>query len=440
MSFITHLQSSLILGTKMTHPEEEHFDKLECKALFSYIRHNNNTQLKELILHGADSDKCEQEHLRALSFAVLKRNFEASKILLHYGCDINHKDYFNKRALDYAQEINDIKLITLLQENGAISETHQQELTHVPSNIMQAAIIGDLNALVYYHHLGTNLHQKVDNNTTLLHLAIEGKNEALLVYLLNKGLNIDERDRSGTTPLILAAMEPSRKKLLSRLIQRNATLDQRSNRHVSALSMAIKRHNIQAAILLIKNGANVNIRDGINTPLTLTHSLLSQATDLDFKKELRELETLLLTKNAHVNSSDDKLAWSPLMLTASQYQDTNHIKHLKLLIQLGANIDQVDKNTRTALMIASSLGRIEAIELLLHHKAFINIADKFGWTALMLSVYYNQKETVKLLLNAGANVNFSTKKELTALKVAIDNDRGSIIAILKEYGAVSPKE
>jgi len=235
-------------------------------------------------------------------------------------------------------------------------------------------------------------------------------------------------------------MEPEKNHLLSRLIQRNATLDQRSNRHISALSMAIKRHNIQGAILLVKSGANVNIRDGINTPLTLIHSILVQAYDKSFKQELRELQTLLLTKSANVNSSDDKLAWSPLMLTSSQYQDHNHIKHLKLLIQLGANIDQIDKNRRSALMIASSLGRIEAIELLLRNNASINISDKFGWTALMLAVYYNQKETVLLLLNGGADVNFSTKKELTALKVAIDNERELIIPILKEYGAVSPNE
>jgi len=440
MSFITHLQSSLILGTKMTHPDEEHFDKLECKELFSYIRHNNHKQLQELLLHGVDSDKCEQEHIRALSFCVLKRNYEAAKILLSYGADVNYKDSFNKRALDYAQEINDPALIELLQKHGAISHSYTQEVHHKPRDIREAAIMGDLKALVYYHHLGASLHVRVDKSTTLLHLAIEGNNEALLVYLLNKGLNIDQADKSGTTPLILAAMKPNKLPLLSRLIQRNATLDQRNNRHISALSMALKRHNVQAAILLIKNGANVNIRDGINTPLSLTHSLLAQAFEPNFKKELRELETLLLSKNAHVNSSDDKLAWSPLMLTASQYQDHHHIKHIKLLIHLGANIDQRDRNERTALMIASSLGRVEAIELLLRHNASINIADKFGWTALMLAVYYNQKETVKLLLNGGADVNFSTKKELTALKVAIDNERESIIILLKEYGAVIPKE
>jgi len=58
----------------------------------------------------------------------------------------------------------------------------------------------------------------------------------------------------------------------------------------------------------------------------------------------------------------------------------------------------------------------------------------------MLAVYYNQKEVVKLLLLNGADVNISTKKGLSALKVAIDNERASLIPILKVYGAVVPKE
>ena len=58
----------------------------------------------------------------------------------------------------------------------------------------------------------------------------------------------------------------------------------------------------------------------------------------------------------------------------------------------------------------------------------------------MLAIYYNQKDVVKVLLSSGADVNLNTKKGLTALKVALDNDRASLIPILKDYGAVFPKE
>ncbi len=441
-----HLQSSLILGTKMTHPEDEHFLKEHCRELISCIDTDNTDDLKELIESGVDPDKCEFQHIPALSYAIKKGKTDSILCLLTYGCDMNLKDCFDSRPLDYAVQTNNEKAVDLLLRYGAIGKTNPQNtpsgkaLYFDVSDIFEAALTGNLHAFVYYYHLGANLHQVRSNKISLLHLCIEGNNPKLLIYLLNKGMNIDQADKNGTSALMLATMDTSRFKLLEILIKRNATLDQRNNRHVSALTMAIKRFNIKAAILLVESGADVNIRDGIDTPLTLTHKAILQVIDTGLQKDLRDLETLLMSKGAHVNTSDENLLWSPLMLTSSHYQDDKTIAHIKLLIKLGAKIDQVDKNKRTSLMIASSLGRSEAIDLLVKHGADLDSYDKFGWTALMLAIYYNQKNVVKLLLQNGADVNISTKKGLTAMKVAIDNERTSLIPILKDYGAVFPKE
>jgi ankyrin repeat protein len=443
MTFMQHLQSSLILGTKMSNPEEEHFIKQQCKELFTYISTSQIDNIKYLIEAGIDPEKCEHQHLRALAYSVKNNHYEAVQCLLTYGCDPNDIDCFERRPMDYAIETKNSKIVDLLSRYGGYSTqtgTPPADMGFEVSDIFEAALTGNLHALVHYHQLGASLHEKRANRTSLLHLSVEGNNPKLLVYLLNKGLNIDEADTSGTSALIMAAMDASRLKLLEILIKRNATLNQRNHRHTSALTMAIKRFNIQAAMLLIENGADVNIRDSVDTPLSLTHKAIEQVFDKNMHQALRDLETLLLSKGAHVNTHDDNLQWSPLMLTASHYQDERSIAHLKLLIKLGAKIDQVDKNKRTALMISSSLGRIEALELLIKHGSHIDVFDKFGWTALMLAVYYNQKEVVKLLLSNGADVNLSTKKGLSALKVAVDNERASLIPILKDYGAVIPRE
>ncbi len=446
MTFMQHLQSSLILGTKMTHPEDEHFLRRECKKLIACIDTDDIDGLKNLIKLGIDPDKCEYKHISALCYAVQHEKPESVLTLLTYGCDVNFKDCFELRALDYALETSNKNMINLLQRYGAISKSDLQKqstaqaLYFEVSDIYEAALTGNLNALVYYHHMGANLHHTRANGTSLLHLCIEGNNPKLLIYLLNKGFNVDQADKGGTSALMMAAMDKSRFKLLDILIRRNATLDQRNHRNTSALTMAIKRFNIKAATLLVQNGADVNIRDGIDTPLSLTHKALLQVVDKELKQDLRDLETLLLSKGAHVNTNDANLLWSPLMLISSHYQDDKSIKHIKLLIKLGAKVDQVDRNRRTALMIASSLGRTEAMELLIKHGANLNCYDKFGWTALMLSIYYNQKSAVKLLLQNGADVNISAKKGLTAMKVALDNDRASLIPILKDYGAVFPEE
>lgn len=443
MSFMQHLQSSLILGTKMTHPEEEHFIRQQCKELISYINTNQTSQLQELIESGVDPDKCEYEHLKALSYSVKNKKNESVQTLLSYGSDVNTQDCFNLRPLDYAIANNDDKMIELLLRYGAIDSDKKFpyiEPKYNETDIFAAALTGNLHALTYYHQLGASLHETRISNISLLHLAVDGNNPKLLVYLLNKGLNIDVTDKSATSPLILAAMDNSRLRTLSILINRNATLDQRNNKHTSALSMAIKRFNVQAAILLINKGANINIRDSVDTPLSLTHKALSQTSHQPLIQELRELETLLISKGAHVNTSDENLQWSPLMLTASQYPDVHSMQQLKLLIKLGANINQIDKNERTAMMISSSLGRIDALQYLIKFNAELNYYDKFGWTALMLAIYYNQKEVVRILLSSGADVNLNTKKGLSAIRVAMDNDRASLIPILKDYGAVFPKE
>ncbi len=443
MGFMQHLQSSLILGTKMTHPEEEHFKRQQCKELFSYVNNNKIDDLTELIASGVDPDKCEEHHLRALVYAIKTKHYAIVQTLLSYGCDINHTDCFGLKPLDYAIESKDNEILQLLLRYGAIDSKAlypPQQMTFEVQDIYEAALTGNLHALVYYHHLGASLQETRTNNISLLHLSIEGNNPKLLTYLLNKGMNVDQADTSGTSALILAAMDSSRLGLLKILLKRNATLDQRNHRQTSALSMAIKRYNIKAAILLIEKGADVNIRDGIDVPLSLTHKALSQTVNKNLQEELRSLETLLIKKGAHVNQPDSNLRWSPLMLTASHYQDDKSIEHLKLLIKLGANIEQMDKNKRTALMIASSLGRLDALQYLIKYNAKLNTYDKFGWTALMLAVYYNQKEVVKILLASGADVNLNTKKGLSAIKVAIDNDRASLIPILKDYGALLPKE
>jgi len=431
MNFIKHLQSSLILGTKMTHPDEEHFYRINCQGLFDFIRNQNISKLEDTIKLGTDCDRCEYEHLHPLSFAIKQNDINSINVLLSYGCNINQKDIFNKTPLDYADESKNLQIINLLQHFTDIK---------ICENMQEAAIVGDLKALVYFHNQEHEIHQLTDEKTSLLHLCIEGNNTYSLVYLLNKGINIDSIDKSKTTALILSAMDKNKFDLLKILVDRNATLNQKNIRHISALSMAIKRDNIKAALYLVQNGADVNIRDGVETPLSLTHKAIQKASNTDLKKELRSLETLLLTKNADVNHCDDKLMWSPVMLTASHYQDQTNIDHLKSLVKLGADLNQVDKNNRTALMIATSLGRVEAIEILLRYGADLNRYDKFGWTALMLAVYYNQKKALKILLDNGVDVNFTSKKGMSALKVAIDNDRYSLVSILKEYGAVSPKE
>ena len=64
------------------------------------------------------------------------------------------------------------------------------------------------------------LHVMTSNKSTLLHLAVSHSHEAIVRFLVNKGLNINSKNNLGNTPLHLAAMKGNDQILLFLLEKR----------------------------------------------------------------------------------------------------------------------------------------------------------------------------------------------------------------------------
>ncbi|AGD92890.1 putative ankyrin repeat protein [Megavirus lba] len=92
-------------------------------------------------------------------------------------------------------------------------------------------------------------------------------------------------------------------------------------------------------------------------------------------------------------------------------KNNKNINKVKLLLNLGVNVDKQNFDGNTALMIACKYANInnnmDTIKLLLDHGANVNIKNKFGKNALILAgIYVNSGsniETVELLLNHGSD-------------------------------------
>ena len=65
---------------------------------------------------------------------------------------------------------------------------------------------------------------------------------------------------------------------------------------------------------------------------------------------------------------------------------------------LGADLDAVDKDGRTALMYASGKGDVESVKLLNAMKADVNICGEFG-TAMHSAVYGGHTEMLQVTLS-----------------------------------------
>ena len=96
----------------------------------------------------------------------------------------------------------------------------------------------------------------------------------------------------------------------------------------------------------------------------------------------------------------DFIQQEPVIMTFA-YGQADSPKLLQDQIDAG-NLNQLDKNGNTALIIASRYGRKDNVYILLNAKANVTIKNNYGYTALMLAVKYNHSDIVEMLKKAGA--------------------------------------
>jgi len=99
---------------------------------------------------------------------------------------------------------------------------------------------------------------------------------------------------------------------------------------------AVKSGDIEAAKMLLNNGADPNIRE------------------------------------------NDKYGWTALLYA----QENHYLDIVKALIAKGADANMGDNNRRTPLICASRLGNTGIVKALLAAGADVNAKDNVGWTAL----------------------------------------------------------
>lgn len=107
------------------------------------------------------------------------------------------------------------------------------------------------------------------NHDTALTLSCAGGHEELVVLLLQRGANIEHRDKKGFTPLILAATA-GHASIVARLLESGANIEAQSERTKdTALSLACSGGRQEVVEVLLRKGANRehrNVSDYTGTP------------------------------------------------------------------------------------------------------------------------------------------------------------------------------
>ncbi len=139
----------------------------------------------------------------------------------------------------------------------------------------------------------------------------------------------------------------------------------------------------------------------------------------------------LIARGADVNTTAPYRALTPLMLAA----DSGSAEMLSLLLESGAEVNQLSEDGNTALHFAAEFGSVEACRLLLLHGAKVSVADDHWLTPLHLAAEHSFTDVMQLLLNSGANPNAGQGIASTPLHKAAGAGQLEAIELLLANGA-----
>lgn len=156
------------------------------------------------------------------------------------------------------------------------------------------------------------------------------------------------------------------------------------------------------------------------------YNLLEAISDNDSNR-VREL----VRRDASI--IDDNTTWlnTPLIWAVMK----NNQEMVRLLVELGADIQLKNKQEQTPLIVAIKYNNRDMVRLLVELKADINIPGSYGYSPLRGAILSHQREMIKLLIELGANIDELNKYNSTPLLDAISLNEPETVKLLIELGA-----
>jgi ankyrin repeat protein len=421
--------------------------------------------------------------------AAMNGDIAAIRALIQHKADVNAAQIDGTTALHWAAQTDEIGMADLLIHAGArVTAANLDGATP----LLMASISGNAPMIAKLIEAGAdpNMPLTASGDTALMLVSRTGKTDAIKV-LLDHGAKIDAKEKWGGTTALMWAVAEHRSKAVEMLIDRGAGLNDRSkflptttsrtyegttpvdlkpNQGATELSSGIltplmfaaREGDLASARLLVKAGADMNLRDGDG----------KDALSLALFNGNYEVASLLIDSHANVNAADAEgftpLFWAidrrnmetapnfPWMITADP------MFLIRKLLDAGANPNAVINNTprsrmregsprivfASALMRAAFSADLEVVNLLLAHGADPHIKSSDRETTLMAAAglgfirsYHKERpiadrlEIIRMMIKAGEAVNAEDNYGITPLMVAANMGDVSIIQYLIDQGA-----
>ena len=209
-------------------------------ALHYAIKYKNKIFIEELLKYESNTLFADNTGNNSFHLSILSRDIDTVKLILKYSektIIINSRTNIGKTPLHYAVNLQEIKIVNLLLDNGA--NINLQDYEH-EYNILHYAINFGSKELVAFC-LNNNIdinRQDIFGNTALHYSVIEGNNEILNMIIEQKQVNCNLWNIEGKLPLHLFFKYSSnlKKEILDFLIK-NTNLNIQDNDYESCLHL-----------------------------------------------------------------------------------------------------------------------------------------------------------------------------------------------------------
>jgi ankyrin repeat protein len=237
------------------------------------------------------------------------------------------------------------------------------------SALVTAARSGDVEKLkkeLAESGVNVNAPDSAGGRTALHWAAKEGKVE-IIPLLLEKGADVNVKDRAGKTPLCIAA-ESGKADAVKMLLAAKSDVNAKDRLDGTPLMWAAALGTPETVALLIDAGATVNVTDknGL-TPLLW-------AAGIGDPKSV----TLLIEKKADLSAADNLTGDTALMRAARN----GKVESLQALIAAGAEMEAKNRQGMTPWLIACANGKLDKVQALQAGKADVNAKDARGWNGV----------------------------------------------------------
>jgi ankyrin repeat protein len=332
----------------------------------------NAGAVKALLEHGADLKAKElRKDQTALMWAIEERHPEAARLLIEHGSDVHARSKGGFTPLLFAARQGDIQSARLLLEEGV--DVNEAAANQGPARGGYGEGSGPPAGL------------------SALLIAADSGHEDFAVYLVEKGANTNAADSDGFT-----ALHYSLRKGISLL-----KFAHHGNFYSDSFSYLFRPTMSKLAVTLLEHGANPNAQVAKGNKLAaMLHGSdrpmlgLAGATPFLLAAAAGDVSMMrtLIAKGA-----DPKLTTrdhtTPLMVAAGlsrredrrQDDEKNAVEAVKLIVELGADVNATNDDGATALHAAAFTGANEIIQFLVDKGARLDIPDRFGQTPLSIA-------------------------------------------------------